>query len=125
MICSQRRQGSRNPKQTYTCMRSCLSHQAFAIASAGALVLPTARAADADVEELKSLFQEQIKRLEKRISTLEADNARLKRQVAVAPAPKSSTEIASLKKRVTELELGDGKPSAEAVATSKRAAENA
>jgi uncharacterized protein YlxW (UPF0749 family) len=69
-----------------------------------------ARGADADLEALKAQFQAQFDRLEKRIDTLEAENAQLKREAKSSAAAKASPEIASLKQRVTELELTADNP---------------
>jgi len=86
--------------------------------------LPGARGADSEIEQLKAQFQAQIERLEKRIDTLEEDNARLKRQVKGAPKSDSS-DVASLKRRVKDLERNSTESSAQAVAVSNRATANA
>lgn len=98
-----------------------------------------ARAADADFDKLKAELQAQIEaqtsaiktayegrieQLEKRIQTLEGDNKRLKQSAGTATTPGSS-EIASMKERITELEASTDKPSAEALAATKRTNANA
>jgi maltoporin len=99
-----------------------------------------ARAADADLEQLKAQLQAQIKqevgaiketyearveKLEQRINALETENARLKRSGTVgAPAP-ASPEIASMKRRIAELELASEKPSPATKEAAKRVQANA
>lgn len=99
----------------------------FLLPAVAAFACSKARAADADLEALKAQFQAQFDRLEKRIETLETENARLKREVAAAPAPaaKTTPEIASLKQRVTELELTVDQTSTETAAAANRSAANA
>ncbi len=93
----------------------------------------SAQAADAELEELKaelnalkSNYESRIEKLEKRINTLESDNSRLKKQASATPSTSlPSPEIASLKKRLTDLEINSAKPSPEATAVAKRAEANA
>src|SRR5436190_16956628 len=119
-------------------MRFLLRTSSLAVVIATSIVgLGHALAADPELEQLKSQLEAQINgikagyearidSLEKRIGSLEADNARLKREAKPVPAAAaSSSEIASLKTRVTELEMTADKPSAQAVAASKRASANA
>ena len=106
-------------------MRSHLLVPAVSVGALAMAGLPTARGADADLEALKAQFQAQFKRLEKRIETLETENARLKRDAAAAPGAKVTPEIASLKQRVTELELATDSASPVANDTARRAAANA
>jgi maltoporin len=62
----------------------------IAVASSAALILPSARAADPELEKFKAQIEAQMKaikagyearieKLEQRINALEGDNARLKR----------------------------------------------
>ena len=84
----------------------------IALATSAILGLHDASAADADIELLKAQFQAQFDQLAKRVETLEAENAQLKKQVAAASkpapsttaAPPSNAEIAKVEKRVTTLE---------------------
>lgn len=103
---------------------------AVVVASA-ALRLAPARAEDADLEKfkaeiaaqmnaLKAGYEARIEKLEQRINTLEGDNTRLKRTGTGAA---TTAEIASMKQRITELELTA--PPAEVAATAKRAQANA
>ncbi len=81
-----------------------------------------------EISSLKATYEQRIDGLEKRIGTLESDNARLKREAKSGTATATTTttpEIASLKQRVAELELTSERPSAEATAASKHAAANA
>lgn len=84
-------------------------------------VSPNASAADSEIEELKAQFQAQIEKLEKRIDTLEQDNAKLKRQVNAAPKKDPST-VASQKRKVSEPELPVAEGPAEANAAARVAA---
>ena len=111
--------------------------------TAAVLALPVTKAADPELDQLKAQIQAQIEaqiismkeryetriqKLEERINALEGDNARLKESAAPPasrPAPATSVEIAAMKKRITELEVGAAKPHPQAVATTKRAQENA
>jgi maltoporin len=111
------------------------------VATASWFLTPTdASCADPELEQLKADLQKQIatqvdaikaqyearvQTLEKRIGTLEADNARLKKQAPGTSTPASSREIALLNRRITELEVGGSKPSPEAIATVERSKANA
>jgi maltoporin len=107
-------------------MHSPIRIPALVVAAAAVLAAPGAWGADADLEALKAQFQAQFDRLEKRVNTLEAENAQLKREAKTATVAKTTTpEIASLKQRVTELELGGSATTAASAATAKRAAANA
>lgn len=118
-----------------------LKHPPVLMVFAAFLILPlkVAKGADADFEKLKAELQAQIEsqtnaikesyesrieQLEKRILTLESDNARLK-SASTAPAGPATAELASMKERITELEASAGKPSPEALAATKRANANA
>jgi maltoporin len=74
---------------------------------------------------IKASYEARIKELETRMGTLESDNARLKREATRPTGTATLPEIAALKRRVTELELIESKPSAEAAIVSHRAAANA
>ena len=109
---------------------------------AAALVLFSighARAADPDLEKfkaeilsqmeaktnaMKAAYEARIGQLENRVGSLEADNARLKHEAAPSSAP-ASGEIASVKERLAALEATSEKPSAEALAATKRSTANA
>ena len=94
------------------------------------LAPPAARGTDADLEKIKAelkaqveaevgamkaKYEDRIEGLEKRIDTLEADNARLKHETVTAAAPhKESSEVAALRKRVANLEQSTPAPSTEA-----------
>jgi len=106
-------------------MRFPLRTPSLLVTAIAALAAPLAHGADAELEALKAQFQAQLDRLEKRVNTLETENAQLKRQTTVATGTKASPEIASLKQRVAELELNAERPIAQAAAVSKRAAANA
>jgi maltoporin len=95
------------------------------VVAASCVALSDAPGADADIEALKAQFQAQFNRLEKRIDTLEAENARLKRATKTATTSKTSPEITSLKQRMTELESAADKPSTEAREASKLSSANA
>ncbi|MEI8341665.1 MAG: carbohydrate porin [Verrucomicrobiota bacterium] len=59
----------------------------------------------AQLDQLKSGYENRIQKLETRITTLESDNAALKKNAGHhEAAPVESAEIASMKKRITELE---------------------
>jgi len=79
---------------------------------------------DAKTNALKATYESRIEELEKRVQTLENDNARLKK-AASAPAKSSSSEMASVEKRLSDLETASAKPSPEATEASKQAAANA
>jgi maltoporin len=79
---------------------------------------------ESDLAAMKASYEGRINQLESRIGTLESDNSRLKQQAKGAPAAATSPEIASLKKRVSELELTTDKPSAAAAAASERVTAN-
>src|SRR5688572_13233581 len=92
--------------------------------------------ADSDLDQLKAELQKQIDAvkadyesrvqiLEKRIGTLEADNARLKKQGAPAVTTGTTREIATLNRRITELEVSGGKPTPETKAQAARVTANA
>jgi len=114
-------------------MRRSLRLTSYLISSAAFCGLPV-HAADPELEALKAElnalktnYESRIERLERKIDSLESDNAHLKEQVT-APLPTRSApspEIAAMNQRLTELELGRGKPSTQAIAASRRAAANA
>src|SRR3954463_14089657 len=83
-------------------MRLPLTLFSISITLSSPLLVPFARGADAEVEALKAQFNQ----LARRVQTLEAENARLKRAATVPPpaGSKVTPEIAALKERVTELE---------------------
>src|SRR4029078_12907531 len=97
----------------------------FVIGIFAAVSVSRARGADADIEALKTEFQAEFKRLEKRINNLETENAQLRREAGAAKPAKVSPEIASLKKRVTELEVTADRSSPMNEPTAKRADANA
>jgi maltoporin len=74
---------------------------------------------------MKEKYEKRIEDLEKRIDTLETDNSRLKHAKNAAAPAATSSEVASLKKRVSELEQTYEQPSAVAKAASERATANA
>src|SRR4051794_2610951 len=59
---------------------------------------------EAEVNGIKEKYQTKIDGLERRVDTLESENARLKRPKSSASASAQSPEVASLKQRVTKLE---------------------
>jgi maltoporin len=102
--------------------------------------IPTARSADVDIEKLKaelereiaarveavkSTYEARVRALEKRIDTLESDNARLKRTGETVKTEPASPAIASLNRRVTQLELSGRTPSPQDAATAERVTANA
>ncbi len=81
---------------------------------------------EGELSAMKERYEGHIKELESRISTLEADNARMKHQASATPADShESHEIASLNQRITELELTNNHPSAELETAAKRVEQNA
>jgi maltoporin len=81
---------------------------------------------DEQVGALKANYEARIGQLEKRIQSLEADNARLQSAVpAPAAGDASSAAIASMERRILDLESTAEKPSPEAQAASRRAQTNA
>src|SRR5678815_2447795 len=58
---------------------------------------------NAEIGALKKDYEGQIKTLEKRINTLEADNMQLRSQAAATTKP-AGEDIAALKQRIAELE---------------------
>lgn len=80
------------------------------------LVPAKAEAADSELDQLKAQFQQQIERLEKRIDTLEQDNAKLKRQVRSAPKETSSSEVVPPKRHSPESERKKDSLSSETLA---------
>ena len=79
---------------------------------------------ESDLAAMKASYEGRIKQLESRIGTLESDNTRLKEKAKGASGAATTPEIASLKKRVAELERTGDKPSTGAAATSERAVAN-
>ena len=101
----------------------CSPHaRAIAISCCAVLGTAESKAADADIEALKAQFQAEFQRLERRIDTLEEENARLKKHETSRSAENVSPEVASLKKRVTDLE--SNVPSTIAKDASRRAVAN-
>lgn len=85
-------------------------------------MLPQVRAADPELEALKAQFD----RMEKRISALEAENARLKQQASSgANAAPQSAEIAAMKRRVSDLESLAGSAGSTIRANAERSVANA
>jgi maltoporin len=80
---------------------------------------------EGELATMKANYESHIQQLESRIGTLEADNARLQRQAKAAPTASVSPEIASLKQRVTELELTTEEHTTTTSATSRQTAANA
>lgn len=91
------------------------------VVAASCVALSDVSGADADLEALKAQFEQ----LAKRVATLEAENAQLKRAAKSAPAAKTSPEIASMNRRITELETGAARPSGESAATTNLSKANA
>lgn len=100
-----------------------------------ALSIPTIHAADPELDKLKAEiaaqleairagYETRIEGLEKRIGSLEADNARLRQQAVAEPA-QDSPEIISLEERITDLELANDVNSTQATAAARRASINA
>lgn len=87
------------------------------------------RRIETQLSAMRATYEGRIKELESRIESLETDNARLQRQAKPRPAAKeatdSSPEIASLKKRVTELELSAAGHLTEVSETTERSMANA
>ena len=101
----------------------CPPHvRALAISWCAVFGVSEVRAADPEIEALKAQFQAEFQRLEKRIDTLEAENAQLKKEKTEPRPAAVSPEVAALKKRVTDLEFNT--PSSVARDASQRSAEN-
>lgn len=80
---------------------------------------------EAQLAEMKAVYEGRVKDLEARVVTLEADNAQLKKQKAGgAPASGDPAELASVKERVAALEATSGKPTPEGLEAAKRTAAN-
>lgn len=77
----------------------------------------------AEVKAVKGEYEERIKRLENRIGTLEADNARLKKEKSPA-ATNDTPEVASLQRRVKKLEQTSETPSSRVSTTAAQVNEN-
>jgi maltoporin len=84
---------------------------------------------EAQTGAIKASYEARIKKLEQRIETLEDDNARLKHgapaAAATSPAVPSSSEVASMQKRITRLEAATGKPSPQVIEVAERTEANA
>ena len=78
---------------------------------------------NSEVEAIKAQYESRINGLERRIDTLEDDNARLKREKGVAPS--RSPDVASLNQRVTRLEQTTETRPAQAGTAAAQVSENA
>lgn len=78
---------------------------------------------EAQTNAIKSAYEGRIEQLEKRIKTLEGDNSRLKRQASTGSSS-SDSEIATMNKRLLELETSAPKASPEALAAAEQAEAN-